>query len=313
MTDLKAVAELLLAKDNIEILTHHYPDGDTLGSAYALCLSLQSLGKNVRVITSGSVGAKYDFLKEGVKAQSFEREYVVSVDVASPSLLGENREEYEGVIDLCLDHHGTNNIVAKESFIDPSSAAAAEIIFELIKELKAEITPQIANCIYTGVSTDTGCFRYTNTTSKSLRIAAELVELGADFADINFRMFELKTPAQLKLDCMVYNTLEYHYDGKLALIYVTTAMLESLGLTDDDVDGLASIPRRIEGVLLGLTLREKKDGTFKISARSNGNVNAAEFCKNFSGGGHPAAAGCTIEGELESVKEKLIKAAENVL
>lgn len=313
MTDLKAVAELLKGKNNIEILTHHYPDGDTLGSAYGLCLALQTLGKNVRVITSGNVSHKYDFLKEGVKVQNFEREYVVSVDVASPSLLGENKEKYENIIDLCLDHHGTNNMEAKESFVDPTSAAAAEIIFELIKELDVEITPQIANCIYTGVSTDTGCFKYTNTTSKSLRIAAELVDLGASFADINFRMFELKTPAQLKLDCMVYNTLEYHYEGKLALIYVTTEMLESLGLADDDVDGLASIPRRIEGVLLGLTLREKKDGTFKISARSNGKVNAAEFCKVFSGGGHPAAAGCTVEGNLETVKEKLIKAAENVL
>ncbi len=313
MADLKKVAEILKSKDNIEILTHHYPDGDTLGSAYALCLSLQSMGKNARVVTSGVPAHKYDFLKDCMEMQVFEREFVVSVDVAAPSLLGENLGEYEDIIDLCIDHHGTNSMVAKEIYVEANSAAAAEIIYNLILELGVEITPQIANCIYTGISTDTGCFRYTNTTSRTHEIAADLMAKGADWQRINAVMFEIKSKEQLLLERMVYRTLEYHCDGKMALIYTTLDMLRDAGIRDDEVEGLASIPKQIEGVLLGLTLREKEDGTFKISARTNEGANAAEFCGLFGGGGHPAASGCTVAGDLETVKARLINAARGIL
>ncbi len=313
MTELKKISELLKSKDNFEILTHHYPDGDTLGSAYALCLALQSMGKNARVVTSGLPAHKYDFLKDSMEMQIFEREFVVSVDVAAASLLGENKAEYEGIIDLCIDHHGTNSIEASERYVDADCAAAAEIIYELLLELGAEITPEIANCIYTGVSTDTGCFRYTNTTPKTHKIAAETMEKGADFKKINAEMFEIKSREQLRLERMVYHTLEFHCDGKMALIYTTIDMLREAGIRDDEVEGLASIPKQIEGVLLGLTLREKEDGTFKISARTNDGANAAEFCGLFGGGGHPAASGCTISGDLETVKARLINAAKVIL
>ena len=313
MTDLKTAAELLKSKDNFEILTHHYPDGDTLGSAYALCLSLQSMGKNARVVTSGVPAHKYDFLKDSMKMQSFEREFVVSVDVAAPSLLGENLEEYGEIIDLCIDHHGTNSMQATDIYVEAQAAASAEIIYNLILELGCEITPEIANCIYTGISTDTGCFRYSNTTSRTHEIAADLMSKGADWQKINAVMFEIKSKEQLHLERMVYRTLEYHCNGKMALIYTTLDMLKGAGIRDDEVEGLASIPKQIEGVLLGLTLREKEDGTFKISARTNEGANAAEFCGLFGGGGHPAASGCTIAGDLDTVKSRLIKAAESLL
>lgn len=313
MTDLLTVSQVLREQDNIEILTHHYPDGDTLGSAYALCGILQNMGKNARVITSGTVAGKYEFLSEGVKKQEFERKFVVSVDVAAPTLLGENQQEYENIIDLCIDHHGTNSINAKAKYVEETSAAASEIIYELAKVMDAEITVPIANAIYTGVSTDTGCFRYTNTTHRSHLIAAEMMASGADWQDINTAMFEMKTRAKLELERMVYRTLEYFYDGRVAVIYTTLEMQEKAGIGDDEVEGLASIPRRIEGVLLGITMREKENGVFKISVRSNKGANAAEFCQIFGGGGHAAAAGCTVEGSLEEVKAKLIEAAEKLV
>lgn len=313
MNDLSYAAKLLRDADNIEILTHHYPDGDTLGSGYGLCLMLQSLGKNARVITSGNVARKYDFLKKGVKEQEFEREFVVSVDVAAPSLLGENQQEYEGIIDLCIDHHGTNSIEAKYKYVDETSAAASEIIYELAELLNVEFTADIASCIYTGVSTDTGCFRYSNTTVKTHLIGAKMMEYAPNWHDINTEMFEIKTKEKLRLERMVYHTLEYACDGKCALIYTTLEMQDKAGITDDEMEGLASIPRRIEGVLLGITMREKADGTFKVSARSNKDVDAAAFCAKFGGGGHKAAAGCTVQGDLESAKAQLLRAAEEIL
>lgn len=313
MASLSTVAEILLKEDNIEILTHHYPDGDTLGSAYALCLMLQSLGKKARVLTSGTPARKYEFLKKGVEIQNFERKFVVSVDVAAPSLLGDNQQEYENIIDLCIDHHSTNSISAKESYIDANAAATGEIIYELSKEMGIGLTRDMASCIYTGISTDTGCFRYSNTTACTHLIAAELMAVTPDWHIINTEMFEVKTKEKLALEKMVYKTLEYSCDGKCALIYTTLEMQEAAGITDDEMEGLASIPRQIEGVLLGITMREKEDGTFKISVRSNKDVSASDFCLRFGGGGHKAAAGCTVEGDLESVKAQLLSAACEML
>ena len=313
MISLASVAQILKEKDNIEILTHHYPDGDTLGSAYALCQILQSLGKKARVITSGTPAPKYDFLKRDVLSQEFEAQFVVSVDVASPSLLGENREMYENRVDLCIDHHRINTMNATQVYVEPQSASASEIIYELAKEMDIELTASMAACVYTGVSTDTGCFRYSNTTGRTHLIAAELMKITPDWHDINTAMFETKTKEKLTLERMVYETLEYFCEGKCAVIHTSLEMQEKAGVPDGEMEGLASIPRQIEGVLLGITMREKEQGVYKVSVRSNEGVDAAQFCAQFGGGGHIAAAGCTVEGTLEEAKAKLIKAAENVL
>ena len=314
MNNLKAVADKLMTMDNIHILTHRYPDGDTLGSAYALCSALQQLGKNAKVITSGEPAKKYAFLKKGVKEQEFERQAVVSVDVAATSLLGDNEEEYKDIIDICIDHHGTNSIEAKMKYVDAASASAAEVVFELLGLMTGvALDEHIASCIYTGLSTDTGCFRYTNTTPKTHLIAAKTMAAGAPWEKINAEMFEIMSPARIELQKLVYNTLELHLDGKVALISVTLDMLKKAGVGDDEVEGLASIPRRVEGVLMGITIREKEDGIFKISVRTNEGVDASAFCGKFGGGGHVAASGCTVEGTLDSVKQALLSEAERTL
>ncbi|MBE6793560.1 MAG: bifunctional oligoribonuclease/PAP phosphatase NrnA [Ruminococcaceae bacterium] len=314
MNNLKAIADKLMTMDNIHILTHRYPDGDTLGSAYALCGALQQLGKNAKVITSGEPAKKYAFLKKGVKEQDFKREYVVSVDVAATSLLGDNEEEYKDIIDICIDHHGTNSIEAKMKYVDATSASAAEVVFELMGLMTGVILDEhIASCIYTGLSTDTGCFRYTNTTPKTHLIAAKTMAAGAPWEKINAEMFEIMSPARIELQKLVYNTLELHLEGKVALIVVTLDMLKKAGVGDDEVEGLASIPRRVEGVLMGITIREKENGIFKISVRTNEGVDASAYCGKFGGGGHVAASGCTVEGTLQSVKEALLSEAERTL
>ena len=312
MMSFNEVAQFLESHDNFEILTHTYPDGDTLGSGFALCLALQQIGKNARVITT-NLPQSFEYLLDGVKEQDFEAGTIVSVDIATESLLGENQEKYSGKVDLCIDHHGSNNFNAPLKLVESTAAANCEIIYKLLREMNIDFTKQIANCLYTGVSTDTGCFRYTNTTPETMRIAAELMELGCDTAYINKVMFETKSKRKIRLEREIYDTISYCADGKCAIIYVTQAMMKKLGLADDELEGLASIPRQIEGVLIGATMREKEDGCFKISVRTNEDVNASDFCAQFGGGGHSAAAGCTIEGDLKSVMDKIVKAAEEFI
>lgn len=306
------ISVFLREHNNYEILTHNYPDGDTLGSGYALCIALQQLGKNARVITA-KLPPKFEYLTEGVEEQDFTADYIISTDVAADSLLAPNMEKYLGKIDICIDHHGSNSVTAKEKFVDKYAAANCEIIYKLLMRMGVNFTKQIVDCLYTGISTDTGCFRYTNTTADTFRIAASLVELGCNSAYINKVMFETKSKEKIMLEREVYDTITYCADGKCAIVWVTLDMLNRLNIGEDEIEGLASIPRQIEGVLIGITMKEKEGGLFKISVRTNGNIDAAKFCSKFGGGGHKAAAGCSINGSLEDVRSQLIKAAEETL
>lgn len=306
---LKEVANLILQHNNFDILTHNYPDGDCIGSAFALAHALKQIGKKARVITTDRQ-KKFEFLFESYSAPEFEREYVISTDVADEKLLGANRKEYEGKIDLCIDHHKSNVINAPYKYVDADSAAAGEIIYELIPLLGAEYTKEIADCLYTAISTDTGCFRYTNTTSRTMRIAAELIDLNCDSGYINKEMFETKSKARVELEREILESMIFCADDKCAIIYTTREMTEGLG--DDETEGIASIPRQIEGVKMGITVREKEKD-YKVSVRTNDGVDACAFCKQFGGGGHVAASGCTLKGDLQSVLDTLIEAAEKIL
>ncbi len=309
---LKEVCKILKNKNNIEILTHSSPDGDTFGCGFALCLALQSMGKNARVVVE-KLPSKFEFLTKGVKEQDFQGEFVVSVDIAALSLLGSNAEKYKDIIDLCIDHHGSNSIEIQDKYVDAQAAAACEIIYQIILELGVKITKEIANCLYTGISTDTGCFRFSNTTAQTHRIAADLMETGCDFEIINKNMFETKSKARVELEKNLYDTMEYFAEGKGAIICISLDMLERLNINNDDIEGIESIPRLIEGVVLGITMKEKEKNSYKISVRTNDGINASKFCEKFGGGGHTAAAGCKLSGEYETVKEKLIKSAEEFI
>ena len=309
---LDEAATLLKNNDNIKILTHTYPDGDTLGSGFALAFALRKLGKKVNVAIDGKLPSKFTYLAKNYEEQDFVPEYIVSVDVAARTLLGDSVMEGVDHIDLCIDHHLTNSIEADNVYVDGDSAAAAEIIYDLVGLLGAELDEDIAGGIYTGVSTDTGCFCYTNTTPRTHRIAAAVMPY-CDWRNMNHINFVLKSRAKMKIERMILDTMEFYAGGKCAIVYTTIAMCEALGAGDDEMEGLASIPRQIEGVKMGITMREKAGGVFKISVRTNDGIDAAEFCKQFGGGGHPAASGCSIEGDLGTVRKMLVDAAEEYL
>jgi len=287
-------------------------DCDTLGSAYALCLVLQQMGKRARVITT-YLPDDFVFLQKNVEKQDFVAQTVVSVDVADTKLLGSNRALYEGKIDLCIDHHMTNKVMVPLRLVDGSAAANCEILYKLFQHMDICWTRDIANCLYTGISTDTGCFRYTNTTSETLRIAADIMDIGCDTAYINKVMFETKSKKRVALEREIYDTMEYCLDGRCAIIAVTLEIQRRVGVSDGELEGLASIPRQIEGVDVGITMREKAEGEFKVSVRTNGDVSASQICAELGGGGHTAAAGCTVRGTLAQAKEKLKATAARYL
>ncbi|MBQ1616065.1 MAG: DHH family phosphoesterase, partial [Ruminococcus sp.] len=248
-----------------------------------------------------------------IREQDFETQTVVTVDVADVRLLGKNRAAYEGRIDLCIDHHMTNVVDAPLRLVDGHAAANCAILYKLFREMGITWTRAIANCLYTGISTDTGCFRYTNTTAETLRIGADIIDIGCDTAYINKVMFETKTKKKLALEREVYDTIEYCFDDRCAIIAVTCDMQRSIGVSDGELEGLASIPRQIEGVEIGITLREKAPGEFKVSVRTNGQVSASALCATLGGGGHSAAAGCTVKGTLDEAKAQLKAAAAKFL
>ena len=307
ITTEEAVRELL-SNDRIAIIVHAHPDGDTLGSGYSLCHALRAVGKTVCVIGEDEIPKNYRFMKEDGDGESFEPEYVVAVDIATVRLMGDcTGERFGDRVDLCIDHHVTNSMYAKKVLLDDTASAASEIIYKIIPKLGAAVTKSMAEALYIGISTDTGCFRYSNVTPTTLRIAAELMELGADCARINREIFETKSRSFAELERMALSSTELFCDGKFALITVTQEMFRKSGSNEDEFDKIAALPRQIEGVLVGAAMREQKNGTYKVSVRTNPPMNAAEICMKMNGGGHPAAAGCTLSGNLDENRETLIR------
>lgn len=304
--DFKECAKLLLQQNNILILTHAHPDGDTLGSGFALCRALMQIGKKARVINDDEIPKKYNYLFDDIEFEDFEPSYIVAVDVATENLLGSLQDKYAGKIELCVDHHLTNTEFAKKLLLR-DYPAACEIIYMLINEMGVKIDKKIADCLYTGISTDTGCFRYASTTAQSYRIAAELIELGADNGKINRAMFETKTKTYVALEKLALNNMKMFCNDRVAVITVTQDMYAKTGSNEQETEALAPLTRQIEGVEIGITIREKANKTCKASIRTYESVNAAALAKNFGGGGHAQAAACRFDCSVDEALEQIVK------
>lgn len=310
INDINQLASFVFSKDNIFVLTHASPDGDTLGSGVALCLALRSVGKKANMICGDEIPERYRFATDLVPSEDFSPEFIISVDVADTRLLGKTIEtKYGEVVDLSIDHHGTNKRYAKETYVEPGSSSCAEIIFLFLKAAEVAVDSRIADALFLGVSTDTGCFRFSNVTPRTHRIAAELIEAGANAAMINRDMFGTKKLSFLKFQALCLNGMEMFFGGRMSVFTVTRDMLDGCGCSDDDLDPIVSLSREIEGVSLGITIKEKADGTLRISVRTDENIAADKFCALFGGGGHKRAAGCTFETTIDEAKRQLISAA----
>ena len=308
--DIKECARLLSEKDDILILTHAHPDGDTLGSGFALCRALLKLGKFCSVVNEAEIPAKYSYLFDDIAITNFKPQFVVAVDVATPNLLGALEGKYH--IDLCIDHHITNTEYANYLLLE-DVPAACQTMYYVIKELGAEIDKRMAESLYTGLSTDTGCFRYASTTAQTYRVAADLIELGADNGMINRLMFETKTKTYAKLERLALESMSFFDDDRIAVITVTQDMYNQTGSNEQETEALAPLTRQIEGVEIGVIIKEKPDGTCKASIRTFEKVNAAELAKMFSGGGHPQAAACRFDCGVMEARSRIVEKGSELL
>ena len=305
----REAAEFLRNNDNYYILTHGTPDGDTIGSGFGLCGILRKMGKKANVYCSDPLPRRYDFMYEGYEELPFEAKTIVAVDVADPKLLGQKLSVYKDKVDLCIDHHISHTGYAARTLVEPDAAAACQVIYRLLSEEKlTEPDTHIAQCLYTGMATDTGCFRFDSTSPETHIAAAELMRYDIEAGKINRRMFEQKSKARLAVEQYILGNIEYYFEDRCAVAAVTLEEMAATGLPADEFEGLASLTTLLETVEVGVIIRQKEEHKFKVSMRSAGDTDVSELCRRFGGGGHVKAAGCTFETTLEDAKKQVLEA-----
>ena len=312
MHELEA-ARRLRRMENVLILTHVRPDGDTVGCAAALCLALRKLGKTAYLLPNPGVTENTaPFVTPYEAPVDFQPEYVVSVDIAALQLLPENAKMYAGQIELAIDHHPSFEAFGQQNIVRPEAAACGELVYDIIRHLTA-MDAEIALPLYVAVSTDTGGFQFANTTAYTHIVAAALMETGIDYQSVNKRFFRTKTRKRLALEADMLTHIEYFDRGRVAFLSVPLSLMARLQATESDAEELSSLGAQIQGVDCAVTFRELGEGEWKLSVRTGDRVNATEVCRMMGGGGHARAAGCTVRAGLPEVKRQCLAAiAANV-
>ena len=299
------VAQILLAHDHYTIVTHRRPDGDTIGSSAALCMGLRQLGKEAHILANPEVTPKYAHLHQGLTKQAAEEgDFMITTDVASPNMLPDSCKTM--VFDLRIDHHGSATSFTPVELVEPGTAACGEIIYGVLTEMGAELDIPMANALYTAVSTDTGCFRYANTTADTLAVAAACVKAGAEAFSINQALFETNSLARLKVQAYMLEHAVFLQDGKIAICPLPKAVEVACGAGEDDLDNISGFPRTIEGVKLAVTIREEGTNRVKMSVRAVPGQDASALCAKFGGGGHKGAAGAIMNATMDEAVKAVI-------
>ena len=292
-------ARFLLEHDNYLILSHRRPDGDTTGSSAALCLGLRQLGKTAFVLENKEVSERFSWLHQGLtKSEAVGDETIVSTDVASPSMLPASFQSLLGKIALRIDHHGSATSFTDQELVDAHSASCAELIWDVLSLMNVKADRAIAEAVYVGTSTDTGCFRYANTTAHTFETAAMCAAAGARVYELNQELFETNTLARLKMQGWIVDHMKMLSDGKMAICAIPRGVEEELGVTPDDMDNISSFPRTVAGVCVAATLRESAEGDTKLSVRAVPGFDASKVTEKFGGGGHKGAAGASLKMPL---------------
>lgn len=306
-------ARWLLERDDFLLLTHVRPDGDTVGCAAGLCTALRELGKQAHVLYNPETTSIFTPYLEGLIApEGYVPGTVVSVDVAARSLFPDNARQYLTRVDLAVDHHPSQEFFAKETCLDDRRAACGELVYDIVRTW-GPVSREAALPLYVAVSTDCGCFAYSNTSAASHRVAAELMETGIDFYPVNRRHFRTKSLKRLKIEGMLTAGMDLYDGGRTAIVSLTLDMLAQVGAREEDIDDISAFVGQIEGVKTGVTLRELRPGVCKISLRTDpGDLNASHVCAILGGGGHAAAAGATVEAGVAETKEAVLQAIGQV-
>lgn len=308
LISVQQTASLLREAQKILIVTHIRPDGDTAGSACALCLGLRALGKSAYLAANPPSMRRYEkYMTPYFAPADFLPEYVVAVDIASGGQFPPGGEAFAGQTDLAIDHHGTNSGYAAYTLLDDHAAAAGELVYLVLGELGVPVTAEIAEALYVALATDTGGFRTAGTTGRTLTIAGALHDVGFDVFGLNRRLFETRSGARLRLESYLFGSMRMPEPGVCVMV-LPCGVIRSCGAGEDDMDKLSTITMTPEGVRTGLLLRQLPAGDWKISLRTDGSVHAGRVLRRVGGGGHPDAAGAVMSGEPAQIEAAILAA-----
>ena len=318
---LSELCDRLCERKSTLIIYHVRSDADAIGSAFALRELLRLLDIPAICACADEIPDRLRFLTDGVQGSvvpeegmELDADRVISVDSASPQQLGSLYSRLHKYVDLMIDHHGMGTVYA-DYYIDPNASATGEIIYEIAKELLQKgkidgLPPRVLNGIYAAICSDTGCFRFANTTPKTLRCVAELLEAGVEQQEINRQLFEAKNVKQIRAEGEAARRLKVYDSGRIASVTFPYSSKFSLSLSDEHLETIIDIPRSIGGVEVAFSIRQPEDTPyFRVSMRSSSEVDVASICAQFGGGGHKKAAGCSIEAANIAAAEETILAA----
>lgn len=318
---LEIAKEYLLQHDDFLVVSHVQPDGDAVSSTVVVGWLLSCLGKKFTLMNEGPIPQRMQFLMLSEQILNLEMnppdrvfKYVICVDCADFTRVGLTNQHFaKDAIILNLDHHPTNDGYGHVNLIKSDAAATTEILYDLIRKFSMEWTKESATAIYTGILTDTGGFRYSNTTPKVMSMASELLGYGVNGPMLSENLLEEMTPSQIKILIKALSTLEMSSDGLISWVHITPESMVECGAINEDLEGIVNYPRNISGVEVGILFKVIDDTAVKVSLRSSGTVDVAALAQMFGGGGHVRAAGCRIEGTLDHIIPQVLERVRQLL
>ncbi len=313
----KEAKEIVEKSNKIYIVAHINPDGDAIGSTFAVYFALKKMNKDVHVVMP-SYSTVFEFLP-GVQTsinsiEDEEYDLLIALDSSDVTRLAISEDEYKKAKKvIMLDHHQISAPYGDFRYINDNKSSASEIAYLFIKYLGVKIDKEIATLLYTGIMTDTGSFNYSNANADTFRAVAELLECGAEAVSVCKKLNDTMKEAKLKLIAKTVDNMEVYFDGKLRFSYVSYEEISELGINDEDSEGMTNYLRAVEGTEVAVYVRGKSDGSLKVSMRSGGRIDTSKIAIAFGGGGHPRASGYTMKEDIETEKEKLIRAVGEMI
>ncbi len=311
---MKKICDFLRSNDRYALLSHHRPDGDAIGSCAALCRALRKIGKEACFYPNPDLSQRYaDLVEDLMMPEDYVPDHYLSCDIASDGILPTGFDIRENVISYAIDHHRMHTLTANGHLVDPDAASCGEIVYEILREMDIPMDPDIAKAIYIAVSTDTGCFRFGNTTAHTHMVAAECFKYPFGAEKVNREIFDTKSRVRFEVERYMFENMRFYDNNRIALATLPRERMLAMGAADDDLDNLSSLLRQIEGVIAAITLTENAEGDTKISVRTLDPLDAGKVCLLFGGGGHKQAAGGTLKGKPDQNVQTVLEAVEKCL
>lgn len=304
---------------SIAILPHVSADGDAIGSSIALALALKQLDKDVHVYLAEEIPWYYRFLPGQEMASVYtgeaaDFEYVIALDCGDLQRLGKRETLFHNAQATAnIDHHPTNTLFAEWNHVLPTASSVGEMIYQVLGRLGVALTAEISTCLYVAVATDTGGFRYSNTTSVTHAVAGDLIQHGVQVAEVSQKLFETTTLQKIRMTAAALQRLEIHHEGRTAVLSIPRQLMAEAGAREEDTDGLVNMARSIVGVEVAVVVRETEKGDIKVNLRSKSYVDVSAIAQSHGGGGHKRAAGCTMDEGLDTVKNIILSDIEGML